>query len=302
VLLSVVFLYIGYNGYALYHFVSKVNNVQALENPIELKKADRINILLLGVDERATDTTSGRSDSILVVSIDPVAKNICLFSVMRDSYVEIPGHGYQKINAAYAFGGPELTMQVISTFTNLPIQYYMETDFEGFIGLVDELGGIEIDVEKDMVSSQSTEGTKYYINLKKGLQIIDGDKTLQYVRFRSDLESDYGRAKRQRKFLTAIANEIQQTSSILKYPKLLKSMEPYISTNMNFKTMFRLASLGVNVNVKDITSAQLPPQHLLTQDTINGAWVITYEQAELNDYVNQLLEGEIDVNGKSIVN
>ncbi len=301
VLLSVVFLYVGYNGYAVYHFISKINNVPNAKEPIELAKTDRINILLLGVDSRGTDTAPGRSDSIIVVSIEPTTKMIHLFSIMRDSYVEIPEHGFQKINAAYALGGAELSMHVIGNFVGEPIYYYMETDFEGFIGLVDELGGIEIDVEKDMVSHNSTPGTQYYINLKKGLQMLDGDKSLQYVRFRSDIESDYGRTNRQRKFLAAIGNEMQQTGSILKFPKILGSMEPYMKTNMNFKTMFRLASLGLTANTKDITSAQLPPPHILVQDTINSAWVITFDQQLLHDYVQQLLKGEIDVDGKSIV-
>src|SRR5690606_33720966 len=147
---------------------------------------DRVNILLLGGDSRGLSKNDvPRSDSNMVISVDPVTKKAHLFSILRDTYVRIPGHGMDRINTALVYGGPQLAMQTTSELLGLPIQYFVFTDFQGFMELVDALGGIELDVEKDMKYHDSVE-PEFDIDLKKGLQHLDGKTALQYVRFRHD--------------------------------------------------------------------------------------------------------------------
>ncbi|MDB5085473.1 MAG: transcriptional regulator [Bacilli bacterium] len=194
---------VGYYSYSLYHAVKQVGN----GNSVPITSAalwsgtDRVNILILGVDNRNNDPTP-RSDTMIVASIDPVTKTAVEFSVMRDSYVHIPGHGYDKINAAFQEGGANLAIQTVSEFLQIPINFYVETDFQGFEKVVDALGGVTINVEKDMLYAD--DGV-YDINLHQGMQLLDGQHALMYVRFRHDATSDYTRTERQRNFLKAVA-------------------------------------------------------------------------------------------------
>ncbi len=126
-----------------------------------------MNVLILGGDSRGLKKNEiPRSDSMMVASIDPVTKKAYLFSILRDTYVKVPGHGNDRINTAVATGGPNLAMKTVSDLLGIPIQYYVYTDFQGFIALVDAIGGIELEVEKDMKYRDSEE-PEFDINLKK---------------------------------------------------------------------------------------------------------------------------------------
>ena len=152
----------------------------------------RINILLLGGDSRGLRPNEiPRTDTMMILSIDTVTKKAHLLSLLRDTYVKIPGHGSNRINTAVVYGGPNLAMKTVSELTGLNIQYYVYTDFQGFIHLIDEIGGIEFEVEKDMYYSSAVDGPEYDIDLKAGLQVLGGKEALQYVRFRFDARSDY---------------------------------------------------------------------------------------------------------------
>lgn len=300
VLLSLAFIIIGFYSYSIYKFSHDINDPS--DDYPKWEGKERVNILLLGVDLRTAlrpDETP-RSDSILVVSIDPVTKKSQLFSIMRDTYVAIPGHGEQRVNAAYAYGGAKLAMKTISDFTGLNIQYYVQTDFQGFASLVDAIGGIQIDVEKDMKYTDAADNHDYDIDLKKGLQRLDGNKALQYVRFRHDNLSDYARTERQRKFLKAVVQELQSTSSIFKLPKILNAVDPYIKTNFDLTTMLKLGSLGFELKTEQLTSAQLPPTYLIQDKVINGAQVISYDKSNLAKYITDLLAGNIDSEGNPL--
>jgi LCP family protein required for cell wall assembly len=245
--------------------------------------------MLLGADSRGTaKNDTPRSDTIMIASVDPVTKKAALFSILRDTYVKIPGHGQDRINTAFSLGGPNLAMKTAGDLLGLPIQYYVYTDFQGFMALVDAIGGIELDVEKDMKYRDSEE-PEFDINLKKGLQHMDGKTALQYVRFRHDALSDYARTERQRKFMTAVAEEMQTTSSILRLPSILNKIDPYITTNMSISDMIKLASLGFEVKANGVTGVQVPPSNLLDEENIGGASVLTVNPAKLQKYVKEQL-------------
>ncbi|RJE88652.1 LytR family transcriptional regulator [Paenibacillus sp. 1011MAR3C5] len=249
---------------------------------------ERVNIMLLGGDARdAQEGEIARSDSILVASFDPVTKKAHLFSVLRDTYGEIEGYR-GRINSAITIGGPSLAMKTVGELLGLEIQYFVYTDFEGFKSLIDTIGGIYFEVEKDMRYTDNADKNRYDINLKKGYQLLDGDKALQYVRFRHDAMSDYTRTERQRNFLKAVAKELQSTWNLIRMKEILESVSPYIETNLSVTDMLKLGQLGVDSHVGG--SAQIPPMELVEEKTVGGASVIGIRDADaLRGYVQEIL-------------
>ncbi|TDF96170.1 hypothetical protein E1757_17360 [Paenibacillus piri] len=312
-LLSVALLLLGVLGYYTYAFVHFSNNIQKKPegskffNTVSTKSTSktgetymppkwegkqRVNVLLLGGDSRGMKKNEvPRSDTLMIASIDPTTKKAFLFSILRDTYVKIPGFGEERINAALALGGPNLAMKTVSDLLGIPVQYYVYTDFKGFIELVDAIDGIDIFVEKDMKYSDAEDGHEYDINLKKGQQHLDGKMALQYVRFRHDALSDFSRTERQRNFMQAVAQKMQSTSSIIKLPKILSSVDPYIETNLTTTDMLKLGSLGYEAKMEGLVSQQIPPSELLIEKRVGGAEVLSVNRDKLHAYVQALLEG-----------
>ncbi|WP_058302809.1 LCP family protein [Gorillibacterium timonense] len=310
----VVIISVGYYGYSLYSSLNGLHKGGAISNIFDGKKTenlgyqepastyvppewvgkDRVNILLLGGDSRGkTDGEIPRSDSIMIASIDPVTKKAALFSILRDTYVAIPGHGKERINAALAYGGPNLAVETVSNFTGLEIQYYVYTDFQGFMSLVESIGGIDIDVEKDMDYEDAWDGHEFDIHLKKGYQHLDGKTALQYVRFRHDATSDFTRTERQRKFMTAVAQKMQTTTNILKLPKIISAMDPYIETNLSVNDMLRLGTLGYKVLAGTVTGQQLPPTDLVQDLRVGGAQVVGTDEEAVRAFIQDFLEKQL---------
>ncbi|QJD86251.1 LCP family protein [Cohnella herbarum] len=262
----------------------------AVIEPPEWVGDERINILLLGGDSRGVKATSKpRSDTMMVVSIDPVDKSSHMFSLLRDTYLEIPQRGSNRLNAAITMGGPLLAMETVNTLLDLPIHYYVYTDFEGFISLIDELGGIDFEVDKAMNRTDNRDDPRYNIKLEKGLQHLDGLTALQYVRYRSDALSDFARSDRQRKFLSAIANKLQSTTSLLKLPQLLNGVAPYIETNIPPSDLIKLARLGMKLDTSKLTGIQIPQSGAFTEERINGMDVLVPDIGKIKSYVQEQL-------------
>jgi polyisoprenyl-teichoic acid--peptidoglycan teichoic acid transferase len=309
-LVLIIFGFTGYYVYSLYSFADNINkspedsifsNIPSLTKtstelePPKWEGKERVNILLLGGDSRGMGKNEiPRSDSLMIASLDPVTKKSYLFSILRDTYVDIPGQGSDRINAAIARGGPELAMKTVSNLMGIPIQYFVYTDFKGFIALVDALGGIELEVEKDMYYTDSADDNQYDINLKKGYQHLDGNTALQYVRFRHDATSDFTRTERQRKFMQALAEKLQSTTSLLKLPSILSSIDPYIETNLHVNQMIKLASLGFEVKTDGMVSQQIPPMDLLQEKRVGGAEVLGVDEDALKIFVKQLF-GDVSI-------
>lgn len=297
---------------AVYYFTSVVNELQDLNKDGEdspfynVEKVDQeitpeppkwegkepVNILLMGVDARGlTEGEIPRSDTMLVASLNPVSKKISLFSLLRDTYTDIPGYGRDRINTAITHG-PNVAMQAAGDLLGIPIQYYIYTDFQGFIELVDAVGGVDFEVEKDMKYTSKADNHEYDIDLKKGMQHLDGEKALMYVRFRHDALSDFSRTERQRELLKAIADKMQTTTSIAKLPSILNGINPYIDTNLTLNDMWKLASVGYQSSMQG--SEQVPPMKLLVEERIGGAAVLTVRnQDELKSYVQEILNPQV---------
>ncbi|MCK9858479.1 LCP family protein [Paenibacillus sp. ATY16] len=249
------------------------DNTTPAQAPPKWEGKERVNILLLGGDARGLEENQvPRSDSIMIASFDPVTKKAHLFSVLRDTYVDIEGHGKGRINTAITLGGPQLAMKTVGDLLGLDIQYYVYTDFEGFKALVDSIGGVYFDVEKDMHYTDNADKNKYDIDLKKGYQLLDGDKALQYVRFRHDAMSDFTRTERQREFLGAVADKLKSGWNIVQMKKILDSVSPYIETNLQVTDMLKLGQLGVDSHLAG--TQQVPPMDQIAEEHVGGAAVI----------------------------
>ena len=225
----------------------------------DIMSYNRVNILIVGCDEIENH---GRADTIVFLSISPKTKDALILSIPRDTRVEIPGRGMDKINHAYAFGGESLISEAVSSFLDVPIHFYAVVDFNGFVYIIDELGGVEIDVEKEMHYVDKAGGVE--INLHPGKQILDGEKALQYIRFRYDKLGDLGRIKRQQKLALAVIKKMINFDSITKIPQISEGMKGYIETNIEARYTVALANLfrGVNQEKFRIETVQSKPVYI----------------------------------------
>ena len=204
---------------------------------------NKINIMVMGVDERSDD--GGRSDTLFVVTIDTNTKEVAMLSIPRDTRVKIPGHGWDKINHAYAFGGYKLTQQAVEGLLGIKIDHYVTINIAGFKKIVDAVGGVTIDVEKrmyytDPYDDNGVGGGAFVIDLRKGVQHMDGDTAIQYVRYR-DEEGDIGRVERQHQFLKALMKEVASPSVITKIPAIIKEVSSVVKTDLSTSEMLTLA-------------------------------------------------------------
>lgn len=183
------------------------------------------NILILGSDTRGED--AGRADTIMVLQLDGPAHKPKLISFMRDSFVSIPGVGQNKINAAYAYGGADLVRQTLKENFGIDCQYYAKVDFKSFEKVIDALfmTGVKIDAEKDL----NLDG----VDIKKGIQKMNGHVLLQYARFRKDEEGDFGRVRRQQQVMNAIFNQLKNPLNLIRSPYAAGKAIGYTSTNIS---------------------------------------------------------------------
>ena len=189
------------------------------------------NIMVLGVDRRSGDT--GRSDTLFVTMLDTSRNQAALLSVPRDTLVSIPGHAWDKVNHAYAYGGHDLSRKTLENFLGIQINNYVLVDFQGFIKLVDAIGGVDIDVEKPMQYADPYDGENgLVINLQPGRQHMDGTTAIQYVRYR-DEEGDIGRVDRQQKFMKAVFAKLRSTSLLTRAPEIARTLYQSIETDLS---------------------------------------------------------------------
>ncbi len=197
----------------------------------------QMNILLLGID-----ATGGakRSDTIMVLHVNPRDKSVSVVSIPRDTLVVIPGVRLDKINHAYAFGGPELAASTTSSFLGIPINYYIKINISGLAKIIDEIGGVEVDVDQRMYYVDYAGGL--FIDLKPGLQKLSGKEAIGFLRFRHDALGDIGRIKRQQKFLQDLANQMAKSKNPLQIYNLISDMIESVDTNLTTSQIFSLAS------------------------------------------------------------
>ncbi|MBO8170327.1 MAG: LCP family protein [Bacillaceae bacterium] len=202
------------------------------ERDQERDMMDPFTILLLGVDSRGAEHS--RSDTMMLAAVNPREEKVLLISIPRDTYVKIPGYGYDKFNHSMFYGGPPLVRKTIENFLGVDVDHYVSVDFEGFRRVVDELGGIEIDVKKRMVYYDPSDGTS--IDLYPGLQTLDGENALDYARYRMSSigppDSDFDRIERQHEVIRALIEKGKQFGSVLKVFSLMDILGDHVQTNL----------------------------------------------------------------------
>ena len=204
-----------------------------------LSAKDKANIMIMGVDSREDDV--GRSDTLMVATIDPKKDQASILSIPRDTRVKIKNHGFDKINHAYAFGGHELTKDTVENFLGVTLDHYIIIDTHAFQRIIDTIGGIDIDVEKRMYYEDPWDDDGgLVINLQPGMQHMDGKTAITYVRYR-DEEGDLGRIQRQQKFMKALFDKIASPSIIMKIPSIIKEISNSIKTDMSIRQMIDFA-------------------------------------------------------------
>ncbi|SDJ44562.1 LCP family protein [Salimicrobium halophilum] len=214
----------------------------------------KTNVLLLGSDQRENE--EARTDTIMIAQYEPGEQSAKLVSLMRDTYVKIPGHGYNKINAAFAIGGPELMRKTIKENFGVEMEYFAVVDFDGFTEIVDTIApnGLEIDVEKDMYYQDSTG----IIDLEEGTQKLSGKELLGYARFRKDQEGDYGRVRRQQQVISRLKEELISLNGVLKAPRLIGTVQPYMDMNIGTGKTLSLGKDFLLNPVEDIEKLRIP--------------------------------------------
>lgn len=229
---------------------------------------NKINIMVLGVDERGDDV--GRSDTLFVVTVDTNTKEVAMLSIPRDTRVKIPGHGWDKINHAYAWGGHKLTQQAVEGLMGIKIDHYIMINIAGFKKIIDAIGGVTIDVEKRMYYSDPYDdngdnGGPFVIDLRPGVQHMDGRTAIQYVRYR-DEEGDIGRVQRQQKFLKAVMNEVTTPSVITKIPAIIREVSSVVKSDMSTTDMLSLAKILSDAQKKGLKTDMVPGKPAFISD------------------------------------
>ena len=262
----------GLVSYGVYRNVAKSisNMYEPLHRDSEQKKAaphDPISILLLGIDERPGD--NGRPDSMIVMTVNPETKKATMTSIPRDTRVFIRSKNtFSKMNSAYTYGGIEGTVQTVEQFLDIPINYYIKVNMDGFKDIVDAVGGVTVNNRIDF----TLEG----VHLSKGKLHLDGKTALTYARMRKDdPRGDFGRQQRQREIINQIIHEGAQLKSLTNYQEILTALEKNIKTNLTLDKMIDIQS-SYKEAAKDIKQFEIEGE----DKKIDGLWfhVVTDEK------------------------
>lgn len=240
-----------------------------------------INIALFAVDRR-TEQEAGNSDVVMIISIDQLNGKIKMASIMRDTYVKIEGKGMDKINAAYAMGGPQLAIKTINQNFDLDIKDYMNVDFYGAAKIVDALGGIMVNVKAQELPYLNNYLDELAIYEKisavhvqdPGLQKLNGKQTVAYTRIRAVGKGDYERTERQRSVLVSIFDKLKGSGQEI-FPVFASEVLPNIETSMANFTLLNFAGSILNSKNKTIEQARFPLDKEGVGKRINNIWYLT---------------------------
>lgn len=222
---------------------------------------------------QSSSSLDGQSDAMILVRLDPTTKKVTALSIPRDSRVEIPGYEVQKINAANYLGGAVLSAKTVSKLAgDISIDRYMRVNVEGFGQLIDALGGVEIYVPKRMKYQDDSQ--HLYINLNQGLQLLDGNKSIQYMRYRHDELGDIGRVQRQQAFFRAIIAQKLKLETITKIPDVLAVVKQNLDTNMSVQEILAIAAFMSKLDRQDTKLLMLPGRFSTSEEFSLSYWIV----------------------------
>ncbi|SHH63334.1 LCP family protein [Virgibacillus chiguensis] len=246
---------------------------------------DNVSVLIIGVDDsEVRNENNSRSDTLMLATFNKDEKDVNIVSIPRDSYVNIPGYGYTKINHAHAYGGHRKTIETVENFLNVPVDYFVKLNFEAFIEMVDTIGGIEFDVPFEM-SELDSDDNQDAIHLMPGYQRLNGEEALALARTRK-YDSDLERGKRQQEIIKTIIKETASASSVLKLDDLITSVGDNMNTNLTFSEMKSFLSYGLNTNLA-INSITMDGEGGKMED---GLWYYQVDEQSRSEVENELRE------------
>ncbi|MDD0851212.1 LCP family protein [Enterococcus faecalis] len=254
---------------------------------IAIEHQTPFSVLLMGIDTGDLGRVEqGRSDTLMVATINPADKQTTIVSIPRDTYVEIEGRGTKdKINHAYAFGGAAMAIETVQNYLDIPIDYYVSINMQGFKELVDAVGGIE--VNNPFTFSQD----EHYFSI--GKISLNGDQALTYSRMRyEDPKGDYGRQERQRKIVEGIVKKVVSFSGVIKYQRVLKALEEHMKTDMSFDKIQKIV-LEYRDAFGKVKLDQLKGEGFMQEN-------ISYQKVDDQELgrVQQELKGQLKLEGK----
>lgn len=287
---------------AYYYWTSQYNEGKALSEEGTLTEQNKdygifdgpepqfgeINILLLGSDARKDE--DGRSDTLMIANYNQDTEKVKLVSIMRDTYVEIPGYGMQKMNTAFTIGGPELVRQTIKENFDLDVHYYAMVDFNGFPKIADIIApdGIEVDIPYTMSHG-------IHMTLNPGVQTLHGEQLLGYVRFRHDSKNDFGRVERQQEVITKLKDEAVSLHSLVNLPKLLGAADAYVDTNLDKMKMLSIGKGLLDNKSGKIETLRIPVDNSFTDPLVDAGRVLEIDFEKNIEELNNFLDGKADL-------
>jgi len=227
-----------------------------------LKVTGRTNILIMGLDRTVSDQNPNveypisRTDTLIAASFDPAAHRVYLLSIPRDTRTAIPGHGFDKINAAHAYAGAPLTTRTVENLLGVPFPYYVELHVRGLVHLVDAVGGVTVRIPRDLNYDDTWDGL--HIHLKQGNRRLGGAQAMEFSRFRHDPLGDIGRIQRQQQVLDALLVELRQPRIVLRADRVLNVLQQDTTTNLDQTQLIALGVFGARLPKGGLVRETLP--------------------------------------------
>lgn len=258
-----------------------------------------LNIALFGVDSREHNNV-GRSDSIIIATIDTKHDKIKLTSLMRDSYVEVDGHGKTKLTHAYAYGGPTLALKTINENFGLDIKDYVTVNFDHLAEIIDDLGGVPINIKPYEVKEVNTyaksvadlAGTEYK-PVTEGEQILNGAQAVGYSRIRYVGNGDYERTERQRNVLDAIIKKLSELKPS-EYPETVKKLLPYVETNLTPSKIISIGTSVASTGIPPVENIRFPLDGYCKGEMIDGVWYLTFNEAKTKEQIQNYIYKDVN--------
>jgi LCP family protein required for cell wall assembly len=321
IIISVVFVFLAIASAVvggLYFQLSKIQGTDLPENKKDLgidkatedrivledPKNEIINIALFGVDRREKNEAS-RSDTLMIATIDKKHNKIKVSSLMRDTYVNVPGHGKTKLTHAYAYGGAPLAIRTLNENFQLNIKDYMTVDFFSMEKVIDTLGGIRLEIKQEEIPHMN-----FYIRemsglenvtpkqiSKPGLLDLTGMQAVAYTRVRYTANGDFERTERQRTVLTALFNKIQQ-AGVTKYPSLVTTILPFIETSVDKLDLLSMGTSVLTWGTKDLEQARFPLDSESKNQTIGGVYYLVTDLKSTANHIHKFIYEDIKPTSK----
>lgn len=302
----IVIIILALGVFALYQAVGAVyrkmhySEIDAFTG-LPMQENGVVNILLIGNDSRENGE-DGRSDAMILISISSKTKTIYMTSLLRDMYVEIPGRDGNRLNAAYSYGGAELLMKTVEKNFDIPVNRYIQVNFEAFAGLVDAVDGVDLELTKEEIEyvngylveynmlTNRPQGTDNMDTSVSGMVHLNGPQALAYCRNRY-LGTDFGRTERQRKVLSAVIEKLPK-AAVSNSGELVDGLMPNLTTNLTQGEAFRLSLMSGRLVTYDIISDSIPQPGTYKDATIRKMSVLEVDFEANKKFLREKIYGE----------